>query len=296
MRPATVRRVFNVLDRTFVRSFVANVASRFPRGDVVVRSHEVANPGVPVGIDGLRIAHATDLHLNDRSPAMALPDVLEDLDFDLLAFTGDFIDQDADVPVLERLLARLPASYPKVAVLGNHDHWSLSRHPTRNDVDLLVRVLGDNGVTVLVNTHTVLAAGALVVAGVDDPVTARPDVAAATRGVPAGAFVLLLAHTPDVVNQLSGCHADLVLTGHTHGGQVRLPAIGPVVNMSRLPRNRILGFFDHDGIPVYVNAGMGYSGVDVRFRCPSEVAVFTLRRSAAAGAAGEAVLDHLGHR
>jgi predicted MPP superfamily phosphohydrolase len=97
------------------------------------------------------------------------------------------------------------------------------------------------------------------------------------RGVPAGACALLLSHTPDIVLRLGPHRPGLVLSGHTHGGQVRLPLVGPVFRMTELPRSAVMGLHLHDGVPVYVTSGIGYAGIDLRIDCPPEVALLSLK-------------------
>src|SRR5262249_50242441 len=110
----------------------------------------------------------------------------------------------------------------------------------------------------------------------------RDDLSRAYSGVPVGACNLLLAHSPDIVLRLGRHRPGLVLAGHTHGGQVRLPLIGALHTESKLPRRLAMGLNEHQGTQVFVPRGVGYSGLDIRIGCPAEAAVLTLRSPFAA--------------
>lgn len=234
--------------------------------------------GLPGGLDGLRLLHVTDLHVRDGSgPAAWLPELAAPLAYDLALYTGDFIDGDEGIDPLEDLLSGMPDRAVSYAVLGNHDYFALSWQPKSNDTLRLERVLTRLGITVLRNTSAPVCDGRLFVAGVDDPVTERDDVAAAMAAVPRDATCVMLAHSPDVVKRLGGRRPSLVLAGHTHGGQVRLPILGPAVNMTSLPRRLAMGYHLYRGTPLFVSRGLGSSGVDLRFLCAPQVALLELR-------------------
>jgi predicted MPP superfamily phosphohydrolase len=166
-------------------------------------------------------------------------------------------------------------------VLGNHDYWSAGREPIANDVVRLENALAETGVTVLRNSAVLACDGRIYVAGVDDPVTDLDDAGAALANVPPDAACILLAHSPDILRRLAGHRPTLVLAGHTHGGQVRLPVLGPVFNVTSLPRRLSMGYHVHEGVPLFVSRGVGYSGLDLRFRCRPQVALLQLRASPA---------------
>jgi predicted MPP superfamily phosphohydrolase len=267
----------HVFRRPVARRIVHRLQRLLPAPAYHVRRRAIAVAGLPARLDGLRLLHVSDLHLREGSElALHLPDVVGDVDHDLLVYTGDFIDTDDDIPGIERLLARMPAS-PAFAVLGNHDHWRLGSHAVPNDVPRLVAALERAGVKVLANAACPILGGALHVVGVDDPVTGHDDLPRAMRGVPTGACTLLLSHTPDIVLRLGPYRPGLVLAGHTHGGQIRLPLLGPVFRMSKLPRRAVMGLHLHTGVPVHVTSGIGYAGIDLRIDCPPEVALLSLK-------------------
>jgi predicted MPP superfamily phosphohydrolase len=190
---------------------------------------------------------------------------------------------DADgLPLLADTLRRLPHPEAAFAVLGNHDYDRHGREHRGEHGHDVSAVLAEAGIQVLSNSaHSALGAG-LFIAGVDDPSRRRDDLDRAMAGVPEGACCLLLAHSPDVVLRLGQHRPGLVLAGHTHGGQIRLPLAGPLITMSRLPRRQVMGLHEHQGVPTFVSRGIGYSGVNLRLWCPPEVALLTLRSPLAA--------------
>jgi uncharacterized protein len=240
--------------------------------------HVLPIDDLPAQLDGLRLLHVSDLHVHDGpGPSALLPDIASELTYDLTLYTGDFIDSDEDIEPLTALLAAMPDRAPSYAVLGNHDYWSLSEEPRPNDAVRLDRELTGLGITVLHNSAAPAWDGRVYVAGVDDPVTGWDNIGAAMAGVPPDAACLLLAHSPDIVLRLGGYRPVLVLAGHTHGGQVRLPILGPVVNVTALPRRLTMGYHVYQGVPLFVSRGIGYSGLDIRFLCPPQIALLELR-------------------
>jgi predicted MPP superfamily phosphohydrolase len=240
--------------------------------------YEVAVPHLPRRLDGLRVLHLSDLHLHPGSDlAWQVPELVASVPHDLVCYTGDFIDCDDDIPSVAELLARLPHTVGAYTVLGNHDYVPFGRGSGANDVARLRAVLAGSGMTVLSNEARALFDGALYLVGVDDPATRRDDVERAFAGVPEGACTLVLAHSPDVVLRLGVHQPGLVLAGHTHGGQIRLPRVGALLTLSEVPRHLAMGLGAYRGVPLFVSRGIGYSSLNLRLGSPSEVAVLTLR-------------------
>jgi predicted MPP superfamily phosphohydrolase len=262
---------------------VAAMARALPPPHVALTHYEVVVPGLPPGLEGLRVLHVSDLHLRPGSElAWQLPEVAAAAPHDLAVYTGDFIDDDDGIAPVGTLLARMPRVAGAYAVLGNHDHRPRGRAHGRNDVGRLQTELAAAGLEVLTNTARPICGGELVLAGVDDPATGRDDLSRAMQGVSPGACCLLLAHSPDIVLRLGPYRPGLILAGHTHGGQIRLPLIGPLITMSKAPRRLTMGLHQYAGVPTFITRGIGYSGLNLRLSCPAEVALLTLRSSLAA--------------
>jgi predicted MPP superfamily phosphohydrolase len=240
----------------------------------------LAIPHLPPTLAGLRIAHLSDLHAGPCTPwwlverAVALAQAEAP---DLVFLTGDYVSlpwHQARRP-LEKTLAGLRARLGVFAVLGNHD-WVFKRHRP------VVEALRGAGATVLANEARAVQVGSaeLWIAGVDDPVTARDNLPQALDSVPREAPVLLLAHTPDIIVAAADAAVAAVFAGHTHGGQVNLPLLGPPVVPSKYGRRFAAGRFRVGNTVMYVTRGVGMVPPLIRFRCPPEVALLTLTPAA----------------
>jgi predicted MPP superfamily phosphohydrolase len=231
-------------------------------------------PRLPPDYDGLRVLHISDPHLTPRSDASdAIIARAEAARPDLVAVTGDLASGWRGLPLARHLLKRLASRWPTYVVAGNADH----------SADLLRREVarwGETGARVLMNEGRPLRDGdaAFWIAGVDDPYRFRDDPARALAPAPAEAFKLLLAHSPEVIERREALGADLILSGHTHGGQVRLPRVGALVTRTRLGRRFSRGVFRLNGATLVVTSGIGATRLGVRFWCPPEMTLWVLRR------------------
>ena len=222
-------------------------------------------------LDGLVIAQLSDLHLGHPLATRVVRravTVVRETQPDLIVLTGDFIAYRRHLPVLGDVLKSLTAPYGLFAILGNHDYWTAPA--------AISRCLRKLGIAVLVNEHRILTLGdaRLVVAGVDDLWAGKPDLTAALAGVPSRAPILLLAHEPDFAATAAQSPVAVQLSGHSHGGHIRLPALGPLL----LPRHGV--WFDRGlrrvgNMWLYVSHGLG--GWPLRLGCRVEVTLFTLR-------------------
>lgn len=233
-------------------------------------------PDLPAAFEGYRIAHLSDLHMGIPMVERTLPTVItmtNDQHADLIAITGDFVTGERDgIHSVEPLLEGLHAPDGVWGVLGNHDY--------HHEVSELAAVLQRTGIGVLRNEHHVIRRGAdrLVLAGVDDLIWGRPDFQATLAGAPDHSPVILMAHEPDFA-RLAAADPRIVLqlSGHTHGGQIRLPRRGAMV-LPALGQLYSAGGYQVRGLALYVNSGVGTGQFAVRFNCRPEIAVITLVR------------------
>jgi len=246
--------------------------------DVILSRHEVPIPDLPPPFDGYQILHLSDTHAGPfLSPAMLARRLAAaaSLRPDLVAFTGDLATSGRGrVEAVADLLAGLSTRDGVAAVLGNHDHWI--------GEERVIAALSHRGIQVLANSHLAISRGeaTLFIAGVNDAsYLQRDDLAAALKGIPHNAPIILLSHSPDIASKPLAAHASLVLTGHTHGGQVVLPSIGPLYTPSRLGRKRASGLHRIAGRWLFINRGLGEIFPPLRINCPPEIALLTLRRT-----------------
>lgn len=271
-----------IADSPATRRGIALLTRLLPAPQVHLTRHDIVVPRLPRHLDGLRVLHLSDLHLHPGSDlAWQAPDIVAQTPHDVTCYTGDFIDVDDDIPDVAALLERLPRAERAYAVLGNHDYIPFGRTRGANDVERLRRVLTGAGMIVLHNEARPFYGDDLYIVGVDDPATRRDDLHGAMAGVPDSACTLVLAHSPDVALRMGAHRPDLILAGHTHGGQIRLSHVGPLLTLSELPRHLSMGLGRYEGVPIFVSRGIGYSTLHIRIGSPAEIALHTLHCSTA---------------
>jgi predicted MPP superfamily phosphohydrolase len=240
-------------------------------------------PGLPPECDGLTIVHLTDLHFSRRYGRgffEAAAELAARREADLVAFTGDLVDDDDCIDWVVPVLSRLRGRLGQFAVLGNHD---AHHHPSRVRGELArAGFLDVEGRWVSLD----VGGAAVAVGGTSYPWGPELDPAAS----PDAALRLVLSHTPDLFPRLARQGVDLVLAGHNHGGQVRLPLLGPVVMPSLYSRRYDQGFFRRGRSLLYASRGLGAKH-PVRYGCPPELTRITLhpprRARSSAGRQGQ---------
>jgi len=228
---------------------------------------------LPEAFDGFTILHISDMHVDISEGAMRqLAELLPGLRCDLCVLTGDFRGKtygpfDATLEGLTWLRPRLPE--PVYAVLGNHDSI------------LMVPGLEAIGIRVLLNECEPILRGnhAIHLAGIDDAHYYRlDDIPEAAAGIPQTAFSILLSHTPEVYREAASAGFDLLLGGHTHGGQICLPGAIPITLDSVLPRHMGSGEWAHEGMTGYTSVGVRSCVEPVRLNCPPTITLHRLHR------------------
>jgi len=237
----------------------------------VVRS-ETALPRLPAAFDGFTILHLTDLHVDMSAGAMhRVGELVPSLDYDVCVLTGDYRGQTYGPfgAALDGLAAlRRHLKGPVYGVLGNHD------------TARMVPAMEAMGIAMLVNECTVIARGhaRLHLAGIDDAHSYRLDnIEKVADRVPEGEPAILLSHTPEIYRQAAHAGFDLLLCGHTHGGQICLPGGLPVtLEARRLPRRYGRGAWRFGDMAGYTSAGAGSCVEPVRLNCPPEIVLHRL--------------------
>jgi predicted MPP superfamily phosphohydrolase len=240
---------------------------------VVTRDVKVA--GLPAAFDGLRVAHLSDLHvgtLTPRSWGLRWARAANAAAPDLAVVTGDLVtsgnayDEDiADV------LGELRAPRGVFSSMGNHDYFG--------EDERLVALLRARGVTVLRNEGVAIEkdGARFWLAAIDDTWTRRDDLGRALAQRPEGLATVLLAHDPNRFDQAADAGVELVLSGHTHGGQVAVPFLARRFNAARFAYKYSLGFYERGRSTLYVHPGLGTTGPPFRLGAAPEVTVLVLR-------------------
>lgn len=290
----------NISRRSFFRGiggFLANhwLLSTLPLGGVGVfgyARHETLTlkretwdlfyPKLPTALEGKMICQLSDLHLETlRISPDRIAQIVMAQKPDILVITGDIISTRTDLDKLNSYLGGLTATYGKFVVMGNNDYSNLSHTLFKRYIQQFQLL----GWTPLLNNASFLSSLNLWVIGVDDPATAHDDVDLAyqkvfsSRSPSTPPFRLVLAHSSDCLDDVAKNGAELLLTGHTHGGQIRFPGRRPLITNTYLGD---LGFYEGyhviNDIPLYINRGIGESILPLRFNVPPEIAFFTLHQ------------------
>ena len=232
-------------------------------------------PRAHANLDGLRIAFVTDTHVGPSFSADKLQPIVAALRRerpDILLLGGDFISEsprflDSAMPMLGDMVPT--ARYGAFAVLGNHD--------VSNVRGRVAPALDEIGARLLENEAACIETdkGDLWIAGIDDAVLGKPDVEEAFREVPSDAACIALWHEPDFAEVTERYGPFLQLSGHTHGGQVRLPSLGPLA-LPKLGKRYPSGRYEVGDMILYVSNGIGMYRPPVRFNCPPELVIVRL--------------------
>lgn len=241
--------------------------------NIQVRRHDVRWPDLPLAFDGFTILHLSDLHVDINEGAMArLIELLPTISYDICVMTGDYRAKTFGPfePVLEGLTRiRAHLGGPIYGVLGNHDTIRM------------VPELEEMGIRMLLNESDVLVRGGerIHLVGIDDAHYYRVDnIEKAASQVPAAGFSILLSHTPEIYRQAAHAGFKLLLSGHTHGGQICLPGAIPITLDSVLPRRMGAGPWKYHEMVGYTSVGVGSCIVPVRLNCLPEITLHRLVR------------------
>ncbi len=240
---------------------------------IEVRRNSVRLPGLPAPFDGYTILHISDMHVDMNQGAMArLMELVEGLDYDACVLTGDFRAKtfgsfDATIEGLARV--RIHLNDPVYGVLGNHD------------TILMVPGMEEIGIRMLLNEAVTIERDGqrIHMAGIDDAHYFRVDnIEKAAARIPNDEVSILLSHTPEIYRQAAHAEFDLLLSGHTHGGQICLPGSIPITLDAALPRRMGSGPWQYCGMQGYTSVGAGSCIVPVRLNCPPEITLHRLER------------------
>lgn len=242
---------------------------------------------LPAELEGLRIAFMADLHAGPFTPNDYLAEVARQVNAlqpDLVLIPGDFVDKHGRYfDDAARMLSMLRPAIGTLGTLGNHDHWE--------GTALAHRKLTEAGVTLIDNDRVFLTKDrritrrpqdeALALAGVGDLWVDKPDLQKALSGIGPSTPRLLLSHNPDFAEEAPDktARVDLMLSGHTHGGQMRVPLLGTPFLPSRYGQKYASGLVQGPAWPVYVTRGIGVAGSPVRLGVRPELTLLTLTRA-----------------
>ncbi len=283
--PPTTRRAF-ITGSAAVAAGLLLYSGEIARHEIDVAQSTILIANLPAGFHGLRIAQLSDIHLDEYTEPYFLEDVVKRVNAlapDIVLLTGDFVTRGSltfvaanhavsrCAGILQTLACR-----ERYGVLGNHD--------VTVGAALVTSALQSHGVPVLNNRFVKLVRGGdpLFIGGTADPGTDLPDLDLAIPPRPDGP-VILMAHAPDYADVVAahprGPDVSFMLSGHSHGGQIRLPIVGPLV-LPPMGRKYVEGSYRLGRMQLYVNRGIGTVGLPLRLNCPPEISLFTLQAAA----------------
>jgi uncharacterized protein len=247
---------------------------------VEVTHQRIVITKLPRTFDGFRIVQLSDIH---HSPFLGVEEIAEavrranELKPDLIALTGDYVSHSREyIDGCAQALGMLRARHGVFAVLGNHDHWT--------DAERMEASLTRQGIRVLVNENVRIAVNGscICLAGIDDLIAGRDDLPQALRGTSVAESRILLAHNPAIIREAARAGVDLVLSGHTHGGQINWRLLigredRKTARWLRRPSRRLMrGHAQLGSTQLYVNRGLGTVVVPLRYGCTPEITVIEL--------------------
>ncbi len=245
-------------------------------------------PRLPPALNGLTVQVVSDLHVrSSHTPSLKALHKLAGTRPDFLFACGDLSDRVDAAPLVARALAAVEPVHGAYAVWGNHDLFASRASTDPSWIRIRTQPLGfmrqvfqAHGITVLDNARAYHRIGdaVLAIAGIGDATHGGDDAARAFAGADDDAFTLLLTHNPDAVPRLGQTQVDLVVCGHTHGGQIVLPLMRPLMTSTRLSLPQASGLLHIDGRLVYITRGVGTVGIPVRINAPAEAPRLSLVR------------------
>lgn len=239
---------------------------------LTVEDVKIRLPRLPKNLEGFRIVHLSDIH---HSPFTSLEhisravEIANQLQPDMFVLTGDFVSHEAEyIQPMAKVMGELKSEFGTFACLGNHDHWT--------DAETVTNSLRKHKINVLINEGFRFQAhgAAFWLCGVDDYMVGKTDLRAALRGSFPDEMKLLLAHNPKSLYRAARAGVDLILSGHTHGGQVKIRDDEKRI----LPRRKFAsGLYRRKETQLYITRGIGTVVLPVRFGCPPEISLLELR-------------------
>jgi uncharacterized protein len=246
-----------------------------------ITRHTIKNAVLPSGFDGVRIIQFSDTHIGFQYKMEQLEQLISqinDLNPDMIVFTGDLLDDPRHFTQKNKLismLSNLDAPLGKFAVYGNHDHGGYGS-------DLYKQIMEQSGFSLLLNTSAnikLLDGSSIWIAGIDDAMLGKPDLNATMANIPSNSYTILLSHAPDKADEAADHQIQLQLSGHSHGGQIQIPFYGPLVTPP-FAEKYVEGFYTagrKNSLTLYVNRGLGTTRLPFRFLSQPELAIFTLK-------------------
>lgn len=260
-------------------------ATEIERRLVSVTWNEIEAPTIPKEFNNKKILQFSDVHLGPEFTLKQLDNLVEKMNElcpDIVVFTGDLIDKfgsyNEEREEAKEILRKIHAPLGKYAVFGNHDRGG-------GGSLFYKRYMEEAGFSVLVNDVQKIKVENgkyITISGLDDLLLGKPQIDSTLKNLRQQDFNMLLVHEPDVVDKVAGYPVDFQISGHSHGGQVQIPFVGPLIT-TKLAEKYVEGMYELEGksksLYLYVNRGIGTTRMPVRFWSVPELSVFVLKQS-----------------
>ncbi|CAN5649203.1 hypothetical protein BH24ACI2_BH24ACI2_15300 [soil metagenome] len=238
---------------------------------LIVENIKIRLKRLPKNLEGFRLVHLSDIH---HSPFTAIGHISRAVEIstrlkpDIFVLTGDYVSHEtAYIAPMAKVLGQLKSEFGTYACLGNHDHWT--------NAEMVTDLMRQENINVLINEGFRFAArgASFWLAGVDDYMVGKTDLRSALRGSFPDEMKMLLAHNPIIAGRAARVEVDLVLSGHTHGGQIKIRNEEKRI----LPRRKLKnGLYRRKDTQIYVTRGIGTVVLPVRYGCPPEISLIEL--------------------
>jgi predicted MPP superfamily phosphohydrolase len=254
----------------------------YEKNDILAERIFIKNKRLSKTLADFRLVQISDLHLRQFGPLeQKAIKLINQASPDMLFVTGDILGKgNESIPICLDFFSRITARLGIWVVLGNEDHLHAGK---MIDTNRFVNLLQQHGIQVLQNERrkvtitsddTTSESKHFWIIGVDDPYLAYDDLYLASIGIPAEEVKLLLVHTPDIIEDAARLNIDLMLAGHTHGGQIRFPLLGAVITQSLYEKKYAVGLYMLKNTTLYVNRGIGTASIPLRLFCRPEITLF----------------------
>lgn len=277
--------------RTFLKKSLASLLALFGIGGgsyyyareiepsmLTIHHTDISSLKIPESFDNFTILQFSDTHIGFQYSIEQFSELVNRINQqspDIIVFTGDLVDMPHLFNWQGRLvdvLARLEAPYGKYWVYGNHDHGGYG-------TEIVKQTMEKAGFTLLMNQHTVISkeSDLITLAGLDDVMLGNPLPEEALANIPKDTFTLLLVHEPDYADVVENYPVDVQMSGHSHGGQVRIPLIGHIYTPA-FAEKYVDGHYQiTDGFQLFVSRGVGTTRLPYRFLCKPEITFYHLK-------------------
>ncbi|WP_312472767.1 metallophosphoesterase [Neobacillus sp.] len=255
-------------------------ANRIEPSLLDIKRQHIKHPLIPKSFNGINIIQFSDTHLGfqyNLDQFKKLVNKINNLKPDIILFTGDLMDEPnkfRDIHQLLPMLEKLHAPLGKFCIFGNHDHGGYGSDIYRN-------IMESTNFTVLLNESTSIKlkdGSSIYLLGIDDAMLGNPDLPLALKNVPDNHFKILLSHAPDLADDAAMYPIQWQISGHSHGGQVKIPFIGALIKppFAKIYPEGLYSIGDDHQLTLYVNRGIGTTRLPFRFMSKPELTIFTL--------------------